>query len=557
MKAIIRHAVDKALQELGIAEPPEYSVEKPNDPRHGDLAVNVAFLLARTLKKKPALIAEEIVKALKLESPYLDKIEVAPNGFINFRISPRWSVDQLGRIQKEGMRYGLDNSLAGRKIMVEFVSSNPTGPLTIGHGRQAVLGDCISSLLEAMGAEVCREYYYNDAGNQMNLLGLSIRARYAQKWDPDFPFPEKGYQGDYLVKIVESFTEEYGECYRPGSHTEEPDDETLKLFRGYAAERIRRSIDKALKEFRIEFDVWSLESYFYTEGKIDTLLKLLEEQGLSYKKEGARWLSTSRFGDTEDRVIVKKTGEPTYFLPDLAYHLDKHERGFDEVINIHGADHHGYTPRMLAGMEALGYMKGWLRYVIHQMVSFTEGGRQLRMSTRAGKFIALADLCREVGVDVARYFFVMRKADSHLIFDLDLAREQSNENPVYYCQYVHARICSLTPTAREADIWDGNRKRWREHSPSLLAQPEEIDLITHLVDFPEVVKSAASSLEPHHIPYYLEELARRFHSWYQHHRIVNTDDPALSLDRLYLADCVRRVMANGLKLLGITAPEKM
>jgi len=557
MKTIIRQAVDSALQELEIAEVPEYVVEKPKDPRHGDLAVNVAFLLVRTLKKKPALIAEEIVAALKLDTTYIDKIEVAPNGFINFRISARWSVDQLSRIQQEGARYGLDKPLAGRKIMVEFVSSNPTGPLTIGHGRQAVLGDCISSLLEAMGAEVCREYYYNDAGNQMNLLGLSLRARYAQKWDPDFPLPEKGYQGDYLIEIAESFAGEYGERYRPGSHTEQPDEATLKLFREYAAERIRRLIDKDLKEFKIEFDVWSLESRLYTDGKVDLLLKLLEEKGLSYKKEGALWLSTARFGDTEDRVIVKKTGEPTYFLPDLAYHLDKHERGFDEVINIHGADHHGYAPRMLAGMEALGYPKGWLRYVIHQMVSFTEGGKQIRMSTRAGRFITLADLCREVGVDVARYFFVMRKADSHLIFDLDLARKQSNENPVYYCQYVHARTCNLTPTAQQAGIWDGNRKLWREHSPTLLTQPEEIDLITYLVDFPAVVKSAALSLEPHHIPYYLEELARRFHTWYQHHRIVNADDPALSLDRLYLADCVRTVMANGLRLLGITPLEKM
>jgi len=557
MKVVIRQAVDRALQELEITGVPEYVVEKPNDPRHGDLAVNVAFLLARVLKKKPALIAEQIVQALKFDTSFIDKIEVAPNGFINFRISPRWSVEQLGRVQQQGEGYGLDEPLAGREIMVEFVSSNPTGPLTIGHGRQAVLGDCISSLLEAMGAEVCREYYYNDAGNQMNLLGLSLRARYARRWDPDFPFPENGYQGDYLAEIAESFASRHGERYRPASPTEQPDEETLKLFREYAAERIRRLIDEDLKEFRIKFDLWSLESSLYTEGKIDALLKILEKKGLSYEKEGALWMSTARFGDTEDRVIVKKTGEPTYFLPDLAYHLDKHVRGFDEVINIHGADHHGYAPRMLAGMEALGYPKGWLRYVIHQMVSFTEGGQQLRMSTRAGRFITLADLCREVGVDVARYFFVMRKADSHLIFDLDLARQQSNENPVYYCQYVHARICSLAPTAREAGIWDGDRKRWSEHSPDLLTEPEEIDLINHLVDFPEVVKNAALNLEPHHIPYYLEQLARHFHSWYQHHRIVNAGDAALSLDRLYLADCVRTVMANGLRLLGITAPEKM
>ena len=253
------------------------------------------------------------------------------------------------------------------------------------------------------------------------------------------------------------------------------------------------------------------------------MLEILEKKGLSYIKDGAVWLSTSNYGDTEDRVIVKKTGEPTYFLPDIAYHLAKHERAFDEVINIHGADHHGYVPRMLAAMKALGYPEGWLRYVIHQMVSFTEGGQQVRMSTRAGRFITLDDLCREVGVDVARYFFVMRKADSHLVFDLDLAREQSNENPVYYCQYVHARICNLTPTAREAGIWDGDRNRWKSHSPGRLEKPEEIAVAEHLVGFPRLVKESALALEPHHLPYYLEELARHFHTWYQHYRIVNAE----------------------------------
>ncbi|HUU27323.1 MAG TPA: arginine--tRNA ligase [archaeon] len=557
MEKVIRTAVDRALARLALENPPDYVVEKPNDPRHGDLATNVAFLLARTLRKKPALIAQEIVQALAFESLYIEKIEVAPNGFINFRISPRWSIDQLGLIQKDREHYGLENILQGRRIMVEFVSSNPTGPLTIGHGRQAVLGDCISSLLEAMGADVCREYYYNDAGNQMNILGRSLRARYAQLFDPAFPFPENGYKGDYLVAIAKEFSTEYGEKFKPSAHDQGLSEKQLKLFREYAAERIRRMIDDDLKTFRINFDVWSLESRFYTEGIIDRLLGLLEQKGLSYKKEGAVWLAASRFGDTEDRVIVKKSGEPTYFLPDLAYHLDKYERKFDEVINIHGSDHHGYVPRMLAGMKALGLPEGWLRYVVHQMVSFTEGGEQLRMSTRAGRFITLADLCREVGVDVARYFFVMRRADSQLVFDLDLARQQSNENPVYYCQYVHARICNLTPTAREAGIWDGDRNRWLDHAPARLGQPEELDLITHLVEFPGVVKKSALALEPHHIPYYLEELAHLFHSWYQHYRIVNTEDKSTSLDRLYLADCVRTVMANGLRLLGITAPEKM
>jgi len=556
MEKVIRDALDRALEKLDIHDPPEYAVEKPKDPAHGDLATNLAFLLARSLRRKPAEIASRLVEALELDNPYLQQVNAAPNGFINFRVSPRWNTDQLTRIQAEGERYGLSDRLAGHRVMVEFVSSNPTGPLTIGHGRQAVLGDCISNLLEAMGAELCREYYYNDAGNQMNILGRSLRARYARLFDPEFPFPENGYQGDYLVKIAEEFKQDYQDRYRPGPGEVEPDEQILKLFREYAAEHIRRMIDEDLKNFRIYFDVWSLESALYRQGNVERLLKLLEERGLSYHRDGAVWLATSRFGDTEDRVIVKKTGEPTYFLPDLAYHIDKHERGFDEVINIHGSDHHGYVPRMLAAISALGYPEGWLRYVIHQMVSFKQEEKRTRMSTRTGQFITLAELCEEVGVDVARYFFVMRRADSHLVFDLDLAREQSDENPVYYCQYSHARICSLTPTAVEAGVWDGDRSRWREHRPARLSEPREIDLINHLIEYPQVVEVAALRLEPHRIPYYLEELARRFHAWYHHHRIV-TEDEALSLDRLYLADCARVVMANGLGLLGITAPEKM
>jgi arginyl-tRNA synthetase len=556
MEKVIKKFIDNALEKLNISAPPAYTVEKPNDPAHGDLATNVAFLLARTLRRRPAEIAEMLAEALEPDNPYIKQVTAAPNGFINFHISTGWNIGQLANIQADGERYGLGDRLAGRKIMVEFVSSNPTGPLTIGHGRQAVLGDCICNLLEALGADVCREYYYNDAGNQMNILGNSLSARYAQIFDRDFPFPETGYIGDYLKVIAEEFKKEYGEKYIPEPNEQEPEENILKLFREYAAEHIRRMIDKDLKEFRINFSVWSLESALYREGKVAGLLKLLEEKGLIYHQDGAVWLATKRFGDTEDRVIVKKTGEPTYFLPDVAYHIDKHERGFDEVINIHGSDHHGYVPRMLAAMKALDYPQGWLRYVIHQMVSFKEGEKSTRMSTRAGQFITLAELCREVGVDVARYFFVMRKADSHLVFDLDLAKKHSDENPVYYCQYVHARICSLTPTAVQAGIWDGDRGFWRDHRPEHLREPIELELINHLLEFPRMVEEAALSLEPHRLPYYLEELARRFHNWYHHHRIVTEDKP-LSLDRLYLADCSRVVMANGLRLLGITAPEKM
>ncbi len=557
MKEIIRQAVDRALAEMQLPEKPDYVIEKPNDPAHGDLAVNAAFLLARVLRKRPALIAEDIAGRLQFGNDYVDSVEVAPNGFINFRISPRWSIGQLARVQSELERYGRGEELAGRKVIVEFVSSNPTGPLTIGHGRQAALGDVLCSLLAARGADVTREYYYNDAGNQMNILGHSLRARYVQRHDADFPFPENGYQGDYLLAIAEQFDNEHGDKYLPAAPDDAPDEQTLRIFREYAAERIRRMIDADLQNFRLRFDVWSLESRLYSEGRIDKLLELLREQELSYEKDGALWLRTSEFGDDEDRVIVKSTGEPTYFLPDLAYHAAKHERGFDEAVNLHGADHHGYVPRMRAGMKMLGYPAGWLRYLIHQMVSFTEDGEQIKMSTRSGKFVTLAELCREVGVDVARYFFVMRKADSHLVFDLDLARKQSNENPVYYCQYVHARICNLTPTAIEADVWDGDRSGWRDYKPGLLDKAEEVNLAVHMAEFPALVGRVAHALAPHLLTEYLEELAALFHAWYQKHRIVDSAAPELSRDRLYMADCARVVMANGLKILGITAPEKM
>ncbi len=557
MKEIIRQAVDRALAEMQLPEKPDYVIEKPNDPAHGDLAVNAAFLLARVLRKKPALIAGDIAGRLQLGNDYVDSVEVAPNGFINFRISPRWSIGQLARVQNEGKRYGRGDELAGRKMVVEFVSSNPTGPLTIGHGRQAALGDVLCSLLAARGADVTREYYYNDAGNQMNILGHSLRARYVQRHHIDFPFPENGYQGDYLLAIAEQFDNEHGDKYLPAAPGEAPDEQTLRIFREYAAERIRRMIDSDLQNFRLNFDVWSLESRLYSEGRIEKLLELLKTKGLSYEKDGALWLRTSEFGDDEDRVIVKSTGEPTYFLPDLAYHAAKHERGFSEAINLHGADHHGYVPRMRAGMKMLGYPEGWLRYLIHQMVSFTEDGEQTKMSTRSGKFVTLAELCREVGVDVARYFFVMRKADSHLVFDLDLARKQSNENPVYYCQYVHARICNLTPTAIEADVWDGDRSGWRNYRPELLDKAEEVNLAVHMAEFPALVGRVAHALAPHLLTEYLEELAALFHAWYQKHRIVDAAAPELSRSRLYLADCARVVMANGLKILGITAPEKM
>jgi arginyl-tRNA synthetase len=437
---------------------------------------------------------------------------------------------------------------------VEFVSSNPTGPLTIGHGRQAALGDVLSNILREAGFQVTREYYFNDAGRQMDLLGLSCYARYMQEFEPSFEFPEDGYQGEYLIDIAKKAVLEFGDRY-----TKDGEDarlEAIHVLRKYASGEIVVMIDADLKEMGIVFDSWFNESSLYADGKVDETIEMLKKAGVLYDKDGALWFKASEHGDEEDRVLIKSTGDPTYFMTDIAYHIDKYKRDYHWMINIHGADHHGYVPRMKAAMKALGFKEDGLRYLVHQMVSFIEGGVKMKMSTRAGAFVTLKELMDKVGVDATRYFFVMRKADSHLVFDIDVARKQTDENPVYYVQYVHARIANILAFAENSGLDVSERSLVDGFDPEKIIHDEEWGLIKKLADFPSVLEKSAIHLEPHRLTAYLEEVAAAFHNWYQNQRVV-TDDRAVSTSRLLIAVCTRSIIARGLDLLGVNKPDRM
>jgi arginyl-tRNA synthetase len=524
------------------------SIEPPKDLQHGDYATNIAMKLAKQAKESPLQIAETIVATFEDPLQYVAKITIAKPGFINFQLNPKWFNETLSNIINHKEKYGWNDFGSGQKVMVEFVSANPTGPLHIGHGRQAVLGDTIALLLEACGYEVTREYYFNNAGRQMNLLGQSVYARYLQLLGFEAELPEDGYEGDYITEIAKLILAKDSDKWMNIEH-----EKTLQHFREFASATIIETINNDLKHFRIVFDSWYNESSLYQSGAVQAIVTELQERLFAYQQDGAMWFASTLFGDEKDRVLVKSTGEPTYLTPDIAYHKIKFQRQFDKVINIHGADHHGYVPRMLAAMKALSLPDDWLQYVIHQMVSFTRGGEEIKMSTRKAQFITLRELCDEVGVDVARYFFIMRDPDSHLVFDLDLAKEQSNENPAYYVQYAHARICNIFRHAVENKV---QYLGLNEDHLALLTEPEEKKLILMLAEFPNLIKQATNSLKPHMVTDYLESLAECFHQFYHDHRVI-TDNVELTQARLTLADATKIVLANGLKILNITAPERM
>jgi arginyl-tRNA synthetase len=553
IEEILATRIEEALRELSYPTGDSILIERPRDERHGDFACPVAFSLAKVLRKRPSAIAEEILSVLKTDAEEVKEVSVA-GGFINFTISKRYFAGELERIFTQSFEYGKTDIGRGEKVMVEFVSSNPTGPLTVGHGRQAVLGDVISNLLHEVGYTVTREYYFNDAGRQMDILGRSCYARYLQEFDPSAEFPEEGYKGQYLIDIAKRAVEAYSDRFvaAEGALREE----ALSTLRKFAAGEIVKVIDRDLRELRITFDSWFNESSLYEEGKVDEAIRMLADAGATYEKDGALWFRASLFGDEEDRVLLKSSGDPTYFLTDIAYHINKYTRNFPLMINIHGADHHGYVPRMKAAMKALGFRDEALRYLVHQMVTFVEGGVQMKMSTRAGAFVTLKELMDKVGVDATRYFFVMRKADGHLVFDIDVAKKQSDENPVYYVQYVHARIANILEFARSRDIDTESGTLMKKFDPSLLVQNEEWALIKLLVDFPSVLRKSAVNLEPHRLTGYLEEVAAAFHNWYQNHRVV-TDDESLTDSRLFLAVCVMKIIARGLAILGVSRPERM
>lgn len=547
--------ITRVLQEMGVADPPAVVLERPRNPEHGDFASNIAMTLARPLRRPPRQIAEELVERLDLHGAGIRAAEVAGPGFINFRLAGDYLRDGLRALVKAGAHYGRTDVGGGRPVMVEFVSANPTGPLHIGHGRQAALGDAISELLDWTGWKVYREFYYNDAGEQIARLTRSVWARYQQQLGEPVEFPEDGYHGDYVVDLARELVEQEGDRLR-GDHSEE----ALEVMRRFAVQALRGEQNRDLDEFRVEFDNFFLESSLYDSGRVERTIEALRETGLVYEKDGALWLETSRFGDDKDRVMVKSSGHPTYFLPDVAYHLTKWERGFERAINVQGADHHGTVARVRAGLQALGLPEGYPEYVLHQMVLVMRGGEEVKFSKRAGNYVTLRDLFEEVGVDVTRYFFLMRRAEAQLTFDLDLALDQSEKNPVYKLQYAHARMASIF---RRAGLSGGDAVDL-ETDLSPLTAPAEEDLIKLLLRFPEVVATAAERHAPHAVGEYLEEVAGAVNSWYHagnlspELRVLGSEVPAeVSRARLVLARAIQLVLANGLALLGVRAPERM
>lgn len=550
----IRSALSDVLVELGV-EDPDIRLERPRDPAHGDLATNVALTLAATLKRPPRTVAQEIADRLDLAAAGIVGVEVAGPGFLNFRLSAGEVAGVLPKILDADQAFGRSDAGGGEPLMVEFVSANPTGPLHLGHGRQAALGDAIAALLEWTGWRVHREFYYNDAGRQIERLVESVRARYAQRFGRDTPVPEDGYHGEYVVELAASLVEKVGDRL-----LDDPSPEADEVIRRHAVAALRAEQDRDLTEFRVRFDEYYLESSLYTEGKVEETLKALRETGLVYDRDGAVWLRTTEFGDQKDRVMVKADGSPTYFLPDVAYHRTKWNRGFHHAINVQGADHHGTVARVRAGLRALGLPEGYPEYVLHQMVTVERGGQEVKFSKRAGGYTTLRDLFEAVGVDVTRYFFQMRKPDGHLVFDLDVALDQSEKNPVYKVQYAHARMCSIF---RKAGVAPAS-VRAEGVDLSLLDHPLERELIKQLGEFPSLVARAAEARGPHLLCDWLEQTAGAVNSWYHAGNpyrnpelAVLVEDAGLRAARLVLAASIRIVLRNALAILGIEAPDRM
>ena len=527
---------------------PQIEIEVPANPEHGDYASNVAMVLASQAKKNPRKIAQSIQENLGDPEGIIDTIQIAGAGFLNFRIKDDLWRKVLRNILEQRDRYGCVDIDRGKKVQVEFVSANPTGPLHIGHARGAVVGDVLANLLQATGYCVSREYYINDAGNQMNNLGKSVLYRYREGLGEKIDFPENCYRGDYIKDISADIMRKEGKRYLT-----EPEAETVPYFNAIAGGVILEEIKQDLKDFGVTFDCYFSEKELYKENGVSDLLSSLQKQGFIYSDGETLWFKTTDFGDEKDRVVIRKNGDPTYFAADIAYHKNKFARGFDMLIDIWGADHHGYMPRLWAAIQALGHDKSDLKIILVQLVNLLRAGEPVAMSTRAGEFVTLREVLDEVGKDAARYNFLMRRSDSHLDFDLEVAKKQSNENPVFYVQYAHARICSILRMAQERGM---ALPVYQNMDPALLVEPEERTLIKMMARYPEMLEGAAKSLEVHRITFYLNDLAGVFHSYYNKNKVV-TEDAALSAARLVLVDAVRIVLCNALKILGVNAPEKM
>jgi len=538
----IRNEIERFLKSKGIKEL-DYSFEKPKQKQFGDLSTNIAMQLATLLKANARQIAQEIQSFISNDPQYIQKIDIAGPGFLNFFISPTSFYNQLYDIIKAKEAYGKSNQGRGKKTQVEFISANPTGPLTIGHGRQAVLGDTIARLFETIGYNVTREYYFNDAGRQMRILGDSVRLRYLQLLGEKIEFPNDYYQGDYITDIAQQILNEKGEKLKKESN--------LEIFTKKAEEEVFKDIKETIFRLNFRMDVFYNEKSLYDEGKIEETVSALREVGLVEDRDGAVWFLTSKLGKEQDRVIIKSSGEPTYRLPDIAYHIEKIKRGFDLIIDIFGADHIDTYPDVLLAVKALGYDESKINVLIHQFVTLMEGAEKVKMSTRKANFVTLDELMDVVGEDVTRFFFLMRHMNSHLNFDLTLAKTQSDENPVFYVQYAHARICSIIRYGQEKNIIF-------EDDPqlTLLDSEEELTLIKHLITFPSTIEYSALNYEPHRLVHYLIDTATLFHKFYTIYRVI-TDDIPLTQARLALCEATRIVLFNGCKILGITAPEKM
>ncbi|KUP36391.1 arginine--tRNA ligase [Bacillus halotolerans] len=550
MKDVLKEEIKAAVLKAGLAEEsqiPNVILETPKDKTHGDYSTNMAMQLARIAKKAPRQIAEEIVASFDKGKASIEKLDIAGPGFINFYMNNQYLTKLIPSVLEAGDAYGETNIGNGERVQVEFVSANPTGDLHLGHARGAAVGDSLCNVLAKAGYDVSREYYINDAGNQINNLALSVEVRYFEALGLEKPMPEDGYRGEDIISIGKRLAEEYGDRF-----VNEEESERLAFFREYGLKYELEKLRIDLENFRVPFDVWYSETSLYQNGKIDKALDALREKGHVYEEDGATWFRSTTFGDDKDRVLIKKDGTYTYLLPDIAYHKDKLDRGFDKLVNVWGADHHGYIPRMKAAIEALGYEKGTLEVEIIQLVHLYKNGEKMKMSKRTGKAVTMRDLIDEVGLDAVRYFFAMRSADTHMDFDLDLAVSTSNENPVYYAQYAHARICSMLRQGEEQGL-----KPAADLDFSPIQSEKEYDLLKTIGGFPEAVAEAAEKRIPHRVTNYIYDLASALHSFYNAEKVIDPENEEKSRARLALMKATQITLNNALQLIGVSAPEKM
>lgn len=559
LKEDLSEALKVAIREAAAAEGwpptevPEVPWEYPTESSFGDLSTPVAFSLAKQARKRPKEIAGAILKRLVLDPLVVEQIEVAGAGYLNIFIPKSWWQQVIREVLRAGALYGRAQVGEGKKVQVEFVSANPTGPLHVGHGRGAALGDALANLLQAVGFQVEREYYVNDAGTQMEILGRSILARYQQLLGRDVPFPEGGYQGGYITGLAREIIEREGDRF-----LNQDEGRTVLTFSAFATRAILKGIRTDLDAFGVQFDRWFDESALYrrhperTQTLLEEATAFLKEKGFIYEEEGALWFRSTAFGDDKDRVLIRSSGEPTYYASDVAYHMEKFRRGYDLVIDIWGHDHHGYVQRVKAAVQALGYPPEALQILLIQLVNLLRGGRPVAMSTRAGEFVTLKEVLDEVGKDAARFIFLTRRAEAPLDFDLEVAKVQSEENPVYYVQYAYARLSSVLREAERA----GFPAPYLDADLTLLQLPEEFSLMKQLALYPEMILGAAAAFEPHRLTAYLQEVAGQLHSYYRNHRFISAD-AGLSRARLALAEAVRSVIGDALRILGVAAPERM